>query len=224
MQQLTYTEENYLKAIYSIQTRNSAGVVSVNEIAERMQTRPATVTDMIRKLSEKELILYEKYKKLELSQSGMQMALQIVRKHRLWETFLYDMLNFSWDEVHEVAEQLEHIQSAKLIDRLDQLLKHPQFDPHGDPIPNSKGELPELSTLLLSQLEVSHSGVIVGVKDTSSSFLQQLKKMNLEIGTKLYAAERMPYDNSLMVRINDEAPFMLSEKIASNLLVRPAKK
>src|SRR5690606_31725490 len=167
MVQLTFTEENYLKAIYSIQESSEAEAASVNEIAERMQTKPATVTDMLRKLSEKDLIHYEKYKKIELSRKGLQQALQIVRKHRLWETFLHDKLHFSWDEVHEVAEQLEHIQSQKLIDRLDQLLDFPRFDPHGDPIPDAKGEMPSSTRILLSLAEPGLSYEIVAVKDAS---------------------------------------------------------
>ena len=220
MHQLTLTEENYLKTIYSIQHGNDAGEASVNEIAERMQTRPATVTDMLRKLSEKELIHYEKYKKVQISESGVLLALQIVRKHRLWETFLHDKLNFSWDEVHEVAEQLEHIHSTKLIARLDEYLGFPQFDPHGDPIPNSLGELPLSSTLLLSEIDIKVPGIIVAVRDTSTTFLQQIERMALQIGTRLMVKERMPFDNSIHITISDNKELMLSEKIAQNILVR----
>ena len=220
MHQLTLTEENYLKTIYSIQHCNNAGEASVNEIAERMQTRPATVTDMLRKLSEKELIHYEKYKKVQISESGVLLALQIVRKHRLWETFLHDKLNFSWDEVHEVAEQLEHIHSTKLIARLDEYLGFPQFDPHGDPIPNSLGELPLSSTLLLSEIDIKVPGIIVAVRDTSTTFLQQIERMALQIGTRLMVKERMPFDNSIHITISDNKELMLSEKIAQNILVR----
>lgn len=220
MQQLTYTEENYLKAIYSIQQHNITGEVSVNEIAERMQTRPATVTDMLRKLSEKQLIDYEKYKKIRLSDTGTLQALQIVRKHRLWETFLHKKLYFSWDEVHEVAEQLEHIHSPKLIDKLDEFLGYPQFDPHGDPIPDAEGALPQYSALQLSEAELNKNYTIVAVKDTSSSFLQQLERMQIHIGTKLIAREILPYDKSITIELNGSAPVMISEKIAANLLIK----
>lgn len=216
---LTFTEENYLKAIYTVQYREDKGEVSVNEIADRMQTRPATVTDMLRKLSEKELIEYEKYKKLKLSPSGLKAALEIVRKHRLWETFLHDKLNFSWDEVHEVAEQLEHIQSQKLTDRLDAFLEYPKFDPHGDPIPDARGELPEASALKLSDARLNKTYMIVAVKDTSSSFLQQLEKMGLAIGSIVAVTERMPYDSSHIIQTTGKKQLMLSEKIAVNLLV-----
>ncbi len=217
MSVLTFTEENYLKSIYSIQQDNASGEVSVNEIAEKMHTKPATVTDMLRKLSEKELIHYEKYKKIQLSETGTGEALQILRKHRLWETFLHDTLNFSWDEVHEVAEQLEHIHSKKLIERLDELLGFPQYDPHGDPIPNAKGEIPASTALLLTKAPVGALYAIVAVKDTSTAFLQQLERFGLNIGVQLTIEERMPYDGSIMIKTSG-APFLLSEKISGNIL------
>lgn len=223
MLQLSFTEENYLKAIYSIQQHNESGEVSVNEIAERMQTRPATVTDMLKKLSEKSLVHYERYKRLRLSDGGTAQALQIVRKHRLWETFLHDKLNFSWDEVHEVAEQLEHIHSQKLIDRLDQHLGYPKFDPHGDPIPDAQGILPFSSTLLLSDVETGAWYEIVAVKDSSSSFLQQLEKLSLQIGTRIFAQERLPYDASMIAKKEKNKVLSLSQKVAENIIVRKAK-
>lgn len=220
MSALTFTEENYLKAIYTLQSRQEKEVVSVNEIAEQMQTRPATVTDMMRKLSEKELVDYEKYKKLKLSEKGLDIALQIVRKHRLWETFLHDKLHFSWDEVHEVAEQLEHIHSSKLIDKLNEFLGYPKFDPHGDPIPDAKGDLPESSTLTLAEATIHKRYKIVAVKDTSIPFLQQLEKMNLSIGSNISIMERMPFDKSNLIKTTEAATVMLSEKIALNILVK----
>lgn len=215
---LSFTEENYLKAIYSIQQQNGIGEVSVNEIAERMNTRPATVTDMLRKLSEKQLIHYEKYKKVQLSATGKQEALGILRKHRLWETFLHKKLNFSWDEVHEVAEQLEHIHSQKLVDKLDEFLGYPEFDPHGDPIPKPNGDMPATSAVPLSDAEPNNQYKIVAVRDTSTAFLMQLKRYNLEIGTLLTISEKMPYDNSVLIESQGNN-YQLSEKIAGNLLV-----
>lgn len=219
MHQLTYTEENYLKAIYSIQQASDTGEVSVNEIAERMQTRPATVTDMLRKLSEKELIHYERYKKIKLAQTGLSAALLVLRKHRLWESFLSSKLHFSWDEVHEVAEQLEHIQSQKLIERLDSFLGYPEYDPHGDPIPKSNGELPKSTTKILSEIIVGGNCKIVAVKDTTSSFLLQLERFDIKIGSTLTVTEIMPYDKSIVVKNEKGKSFQLSEKIAANLLV-----
>jgi DtxR family Mn-dependent transcriptional regulator len=191
----------------------------VNEIAERMQTRPATVTDMLRKLSEKDLINYEKYKKITLTKSGAKQALSIIRKHRLWESFLYSKLNFSWDEVHEVAEQLEHIQSVKLIERLDEFLGYPEYDPHGDPIPKSNGEIPKSAAQLLSERESGRSCKIVAVKDTTPAFLQQLERFGLKIGSKITVVEIMPYDKSMVVKIDNGKNLQLSHLIAANLLV-----
>jgi DtxR family Mn-dependent transcriptional regulator len=216
---LTYTEENYIKAIYSIEGSNTAGEVSVNEIAERMQTRPATVTDMLRKLSEKGLIHYEKYKKITLTKSGAKQALSIIRKHRLWESFLYAKLNFSWDEVHEVAEQLEHIQSAKLIERLDEFLGYPEYDPHGDPIPKPNGEIPKSEAQLLSERQLGKLSKIVAVKDTTPAFLQQLERFGLKIGSKITVVEIMPYDKSMVVKTDNSNNLQLSYLIATNLLV-----
>jgi len=220
MQALTLTEENYLKSIYTLQHRNASGEVSVNEIAERMQTKPATVTDMLRKLSEKELIHYEKYKKIQLSESGIAQALQILRKHRLWETFLHDKLQFSWDEVHEVAEQLEHIHSKKLIESLDAFLGFPKYDPHGDPIPDAKGEMPVSRAVTLLNVAHNINCQIVAVKDSSTAFLQQLERFGLQIGVTLQVKEQMAYDNSVQVQTKSD-PFFLSEKTADNILVIP---
>lgn len=219
MQSLTYTEENYIKAIYNIQHNNEAGEVSVNEIAERMHTKPATVTDMLRKLSEKQLIHYEKYKKVRLTDEGSKGALDILRKHRLWESFLHDKLRFSWGEVHEVAEQLEHIQSQKLIDRLDEFLGYPDFDPHGDPIPKANGEMPSSSAIPLIKTKKGKKNKIVGVKDTSTAFLQQLERFDIKIGSVLIVTEELPFDQSVIVKNDAGNTFQLSEKIAINLLV-----
>jgi DtxR family Mn-dependent transcriptional regulator len=219
MADLSFTEENYLKAIYYLQQESDANEVSVNDIAERMNTRPATVTDMLRKLSDKKLILYEKYKKTQLSKTGHATAIQIIRKHRLWEVFLHDKLQFSWDEVHEVAEELEHIRSAKLIERLDEFLEFPRFDPHGDPIPNAAGEMKPASNTSLSESQTGKTLKLVAVKDTSSAFLQHLERFGLHIGVSLSLEEVLPFDHSVMVCIGKEAPVMLSNKIAANLLV-----
>lgn len=217
--QLTLTEENYVKAIYTVQFKNERGEVSVNEIAERLSTRPATVTDMLRKLSEKELIHYEKYKKVQLTHEGIKVALSIIRKHRLWETFLYEKLNFSWDEVHEVAEQLEHVRSQKLTDRLDEFLGFPAFDPHGDPIPTKDGKMAKTKATPLTETKIGDKTSIVSVNDTSSVFLQQLEIYGLSIGSELTIIERMPYDKSVMVKDKKGNNIQLSEKMAENIMV-----
>src|SRR5690606_30039252 len=179
----TYSEENYIKAIFHLQHISVEGV-STNAIADQMDTKASSVTDMIKKLAEKDLINYVKYQGVTLTEKGRKTALSIIRKHRLWEVFLVEKLDFTWDEVHEVAEQLEHIHSEKLIDRLDKLLDFPKFDPHGDPIPSKDGKFQERDKILLSELPVGEGGICVGVKDSSSSFLKFLDKngIALEIG------------------------------------------
>jgi DtxR family Mn-dependent transcriptional regulator len=219
MPELSFTEENYLKAIYYLQQESINKDVSVNDIAERMSTRPATVTDMLRKLSDKKLINYEKYKKTQLSKTGNIFALQIIRKHRLWEVFLHQKLKFSWDEVHEVAEELEHIRSSKLIERMDEFLGFPMFDPHGDPIPNAAGEIKPASNTTLSESEPGKKLKLVAVKDTSTAFLQHLERFGLHINVILVVNEFLPFDHSVMVSIDKEPAVMLSDKIAANLLV-----
>lgn len=216
--QLTFTEENYLKAIYALQQQASTGDVSVNSISERMQTKPATVTDMLRKLSEKELIHYEKYKKIQLAEPGNKAALQIVRKHRLWETFLHDVLRFSWDEVHEVAEQLEHIHSQQLIDRLDEMLGFPKYDPHGDPIPDANGVMPAYATQSLHTSPVGRYRLI-SLRDSTAAFLQQMVRLQLQPGSVFALKEKMPFDNSLLLQQDGRPEIMISERTAENLLV-----
>lgn len=220
MQDLSFTEENYIKSIYYLQQRSDHKEVSVNDIAEKVKTRPATVTDMLRKLSDKKLIHYEKYKKTSLSEEGVRQALQVIRKHRLWEVFLHDKLHFSWDEVHEVAEELEHIRSTKLIERLEAFLGFPEFDPHGDPIPNAHGVIVPASDITLAQSEPGEKLRLVAVHDTSPAFLQYLERFGLQIGTHLEIKEILDFDKSLMVSIEGREVLMLPERIANQLLVK----
>ena len=216
--QMTHSEENYLKAIYHL-SRSGEKAVSTNAIANQMATKPSSVTDMVRRLSEKDLVNYKKYQGVTLSNSGKKMALIVIRKHRLWEVFLVEKLGFSWDEVHEIAEQLEHIQSEKLIDKLDELLDFPKFDPHGDPIPGKDGILPEGEKQLLSNLPLESRGICVGVKDSSSSFLKFLDKNKIALGHHIEVIDREEFDNSLNVVV-DGRPMHLSYLIASNLYVK----
>ena len=167
------SEENYLKAIFHLQKHSKAGV-STNALAEEMQTKASSVTDMVKKLSDKDLVVYKKYQGVYLSETGLKTALQIVRKHRLWEVFLVEKLNFTWDEVHDIAEELEHIKSEKLISELDKFLDYPQRDPHGDPIPDAEGNFQVSNKTLLSNLKKGEIGTLVGVKDSSTEFLKYL--------------------------------------------------
>lgn len=217
--QLSFTEENYLKAIYSLSKRNESFDTSTTEIAEKIKTKPPTVSDMLRKLAEKRLVSYEKYKRVQLTKSGKQVAMLIIRKHRLWEVFLHDKLAFTWDEVHEVAEQLEHINSEKLILRLEKFLGYPKVDPHGDPIPSANGELTHEQRSTLSEVEKGKSCQVVGVKDSSSLFLQYLQQINVGIGTKIKIIEKIAFDGSLLISLKKGEQQAVSKKFADNVMV-----
>lgn len=204
MDQLTQSEENYIKAIYSLQQREN-GAVGTNDLAQRMETKASSVTDMIKRLSDKSLIQYEKYKGCELTDQGMRTALKLVRKHRLWETFLVEKLNFGWDEVHDIAEQLEHIQSVKLTDQLDKFLNFPKFDPHGDPIPNQSGEIQHHErSYKLNELDINQRGVVIGVADSSASFLRFLDRHKINLGSSIIVKEVYEFDDSREVEIGDQ--------------------
>lgn len=215
---MTFSEENYLKTIYHLTTRLDAEV-STNAIAEMMETKPSSVTDMLKKLADKDLVNYKKYQGVSLTENGKLAAKMIVRKHRLWEVFLVEKLDFSWDEVHDIAEQLEHIKSEKLINKLDNFLGNPTEDPHGDPIPNAKGKIINIEKQLLSDLEESQVGICVGVKDTSSEFLKYLDKQGISLGTKIEILSKEDFDLSLKIKI-EKLELTISNKIASNLFVK----
>jgi len=215
---MTLSEENYLKAIYHLSDVTDGGI-STNAIAERMNTKASSVTDMIKKLSEKGLVYYKRYKGSELTAEGKLVAANIIRKHRLWEVFLVEKLSFTWDEVHDVAEQLEHIKSEKLIDQLDAFLGFPKRDPHGDPIPDKDGNISDHSDVLLITLDKEEKGIIVGVKDSSSSFLKYLDKQGLTLGKKIKVIDKEPFDNSMKIRIKKEE-FTISQQIANNIYIK----
>lgn len=217
--ELSHTEENYLKAIYTLSGISENGGAATNVIAERVQTKPPTVVDMLKKLASKKLVTYEKYKKVQLTNQGKKVALQVIRKHRLWETFLYEKLQFNWNEVHEVAEQLEHIRSEKLIERLDQFLDFPMYDPHGDPIPTANGEIKPLKRHKLSEVEIGKTCQVVGVNDSSSDFLLYLQQLSVGIGTKIKVLEKITFDHSIMVSFRKGHQTLVSKKFADNVLV-----
>ena len=211
------SEENYLKAIYHLQ-QSSQAEVSTNAIAKRMQTKASSVTDMIKKLSEKDLLKYIKYKGVSLTEVGTQTALRVIRKHRLWEVFLVEKLSFKWHEVHELAEQLEHIQSAELVNRLDDFLGNPEFDPHGDPIPDADGNIKKRNKKLLGQLRPLQSGLCVGVKSASDEFLQYLTRNNIGIGTQLSVVETEDFNGAMTIQVG-EIPLFLTREIANSIYV-----
>lgn len=215
---MTISEENYIKVIYHLSLVSPKGV-NTNAIAGMLETKASSVTDMLKKLSDKELVAYQKYQGVTLTEKGFLSAKMIVRKHRLWEVFLVEKLQFSWDEVHEIAEELEHIKSEALIDKLDEFLDFPDFDPHGDPIPNRKGEIKKITKLLLSEAELNKEYHCVGVKDSSSDFLKYLDKQKIALGSVLIVKEKESFDDTLTVEINTKE-ITLSNKIANNLYVQ----
>ena len=215
---MTFSEENYLKTIYHLTIVFDAEI-STNAIADKMETKASSVTDMLKKLSEKHLVHYKKYQGVSLTESGTLAAKMIIRKHRLWEVFLVEKLGFSWDEVHDIAEQLEHIKSEQLIDRLDDFLGNPTEDPHGDPIPDATGRIINVDKLLLSELLAHQQGMCVGVKDTSSECLRYLDKQHISLGSRIECVSKEVFDASLKIKIEGRE-LTISNKIASNLFVK----
>lgn len=216
---ITHSEENYLKAIYKLSEKTDKSI-STNQIAKEMQTTAASVSDMVKKLSEKKLILYTKYKGVTLTALGRATATDLIRKHRLWEVFLLEKLNFAWDEVHDLAEELEHIKSDQLTNRLDAFLGHPKFDPHGDPIPDAQGNIQAREQSILAVLDEGDNGHLVGVREHSKSFLQYLDQLNLNLGAHIEIVEKYEYDQSLKVIINKKATSIISNKVSQNLFVK----
>lgn len=215
---LSHTEENYIKTIYSLEFTNNL-TVSTTLIAKNIKTKASSVTDMIKKLAEKDLVNYEKYRGVSLSVQGKEVAVRIVRKHRLWEVFLVNKLNYNWDEVHEIAEQLEHIKSKSLIDKLDAFLDFPEFDPHGDPIPDVNGNIKQHKNIMLSSIENNASCVVIGVKDSSSSFLKFLDNANIKLGSVLKVISKEAFDNSMLIE-NNQFLMSISFQISKNLFVK----
>ena len=216
---ISFTEENYLKVIHRLSEATSEDI-STNAVAELMQTKAASVTDMLRKLAEKGWVNYQKYQGVRLSEEGEKIALSIVRKHRLWEVFLVDKMGFNWDEVHEIAEQLEHIESDELINKLDAFLGFPKVDPHGDPIPNKDGILPDLGYQSLADCKPNTQCKLMGVAQDSTVFLQLLTKLELSLGAKLTILEINSFDRSIYLSIEGKNPVFISHEVAKNILVK----
>lgn len=215
---VTRSEENYLKTIYHL-SKHGSDSVSTNAIAYKMETKASSVTDMVKKLSHKGLVDYIKYKGVNLTEKGQLIAASVIRKHRLWEVFLVNNLNFSWDEVHDVAEQLEHIKSEKLIDELNAYLEFPTHDPHGDPIPDKDGNFNTLDKVALSTLSENDQSKLLSVKDSSDEFLRYLDKRNIRIGDSIKVIQIEPYDRSVRIEINKKE-LMISEHVAENLYLK----
>lgn len=215
---ITRSEENYLKAIFHL-TKDGKKNAPTNAIADVMETKASSVTDMLKKLSEKGLVDYKKYQGATLTQKGKSTAASIVRKHRLWEVFLVDKLGFSWDEVHDVAEQLEHIKSEKLVEELDAFLEYPAVDPHGDPIPDKDGNIKISNKVLLSSCKKGDEGICVGVNNTSTEFLQYLDKLGIALGNTIEIIDKEPFDGSFVIGLNDKQ-INISALTANNIYIK----
>ncbi|MGB3592010.1 MAG: metal-dependent transcriptional regulator [Nonlabens sp.] len=215
---LTVAEENYLKNLYHLMSDRS--LVSTNAIAAVVNTKPSSVTVMLKKLADKGYVNYIPYKGSKLTPAGLTTAIQVIRRHRLWEVFLVDKLNFTWNEVHEVAEQLEHIRSSKLIDELDKHLDHPQTDPHGDPIPDRNGKMPSLQKRLLCNATIASSGTVVGVVDSSEEFLQYLDRMGITMGTHIELVDKEIYDGSLTINVEGKSR-TITKSTSQSIYIKP---
>ena len=216
---LSFTEENYLKAIHSLTGKKKG--VNTNSIAEKLSTKASSVTDMIKKLAEKKLIKYEPYQGVKLTKGGEKIAVSTIRKHRLWEVFLVEKLKFGWEEVHEMAEQLEHIHSIELIDRLDAFLDHPKVDPHGDPIPDKDGNIQLMpENILMGDCRVGEKGKITGVNDISSDFLIYLNQHELKLGASIKIVQIFEFDQSFEIEINKKKKITVSQLVTKNIYIR----
>ena len=212
---LSVSEENYIKAVYHLQALHQQ--VSSTLLAEAVQTKAASVTDMLKKLHAKKIVYYQRYKNFTLTETGNKLALEIIRKHRLWEFFLVNKLGFPWDQVHDIAEELEHISSKELVTKLDNYLDYPSFDPHGDPIPNSKGKMTELKQSSLVEIPLKKTATVSYIKDQSSSMLDLLKHYQIRIGTKLKLVKRFDFDGSVEIKIEKLPDAVLSSVVAQNI-------
>ncbi len=217
--ELSFTEENYLKSIYHL-SESGSGEVSTNAIAEDLSTKPASVSDMMRKLSEKGVIKYEKYKGVQISAKGEKVALSVIRKHRLWEVFLLEKLGFKWDEVHDIAEQLEHIKSPLLIKKLDAFLGFPSVDPHGDPIPNEAGEIKLQPQEALFEMNIGDSGIVVNVPDSNPALLRHLDQIKMKLGSRINITDKVEFDGSLLISIDGQNPMYLSGEISKKIMLK----
>ncbi|MBK8563003.1 MAG: metal-dependent transcriptional regulator [Saprospiraceae bacterium] len=223
MEILTPAEENYLKTIFKLTESDGGKAASTNAIAAVLGTAAASVTDMLKRLSAKGLLHYEKHRGASLTERGNELATNLVRRHRLWETFLVMKLGFSWDAVHDIAEQLEHVQSSELVERLDAFLDRPKFDPHGDPIPDTKGRMASRKQVQLSALAVGEKAVVVGVQESQASFLQYLDRVQISLGAALQVLEQFDYDGSMRVAVQGKDEYTFSQKVCENLYVQKTK-
>ncbi|MEO7210997.1 MAG: iron dependent repressor, metal binding and dimerization domain protein [Chitinophagaceae bacterium] len=213
----TIAEENYIKAIFHLQEE---GGLSTGKLSEALKTKPASATDMLKKLKDKKLISWSPYKKFKLTVKGKTLALNIVRRHRLWEYFLSEKLHFDWDEVHAIAEEMEHVSSEKLIDKLDAYLNFPRVDPHGDPIPDAMGNMQQRAQLRLADLPINAPANIIAVASQELQLLELLKHFDISLGTRVEVKKRFDFDESMEVKIKNKTAIQLGEALTKSLIVK----
>ena len=211
------SEENYIKSIYHLQQQTAT--VTTNSLANELRTKPASVTDMLKKLQTKQLVEYEKYRGFKLNATGNKIALNIVRRHRLWEFFLVNKLGFEWDKVHDIAEELEHVSSIELIKKLDSFLNFPQTDPHGDPIPDTNGKIAIIKQSSLAEITIKKNVVVSSVSNQSPEMLEMLKHYHIGIGTSLKVNKHFAFDGSVEIKVIQQAVCIISEQVAKNIFV-----
>ena len=211
------SEENYLKTIFHLQTKEDN--VSTNELAEKLQAKPASITDMMKKLKTRKLVNYQPYQGFRLTPDGKKVALSIIRRHRLWEYFLAEKLKFNWDEVHEIAEQMEHVSSKKLIDKLDEYLGYPKFDPHGDPIPDTNGKMETGKQVNLSDLPVDKPAKVCFIANQTELLMEHLNEKKMNIGVSIAVKRKFSYDDSLEIKLDNKV-LTISDQLAKNIFVR----
>lgn len=221
MKLLSAVEENYLKYIYQLSESTESGIVKTNDLAYKLEHTAASVTDMLKKLADKKLVAYKKYYGVSLTKNGTQTAIQVLRRHRLWETFLVKNLKFTWDKIHDIAEQLEHVQSDELIDQLEEYLGYPKFDPHGDPIPDRQGNIVVPHVICLADAKMNKQYLLANVNDESAAFLKYLNKIQLKLNDKIKLVDKEEFDETIQVIINDKKQISISRDAANNMWVKP---
>jgi DtxR family Mn-dependent transcriptional regulator len=212
------SEENYLKTIYHLQTKDDN--VTTNELAGKLQAKPASITDMMKKLKTRKLVNYQPYRGFRLTPEGKKVALSIIRRHRLWEYFLAEKLKFNWDEVHEVAEQLEHVSNKKLVDKLDEFLAYPKFDPHGDPIPDTNGKMEASKQISLSELQINKPAKICYIANQSELLLEHLQEKKIKMDAMIVVKRKFSYDDSLEIKLDNKIMLTISGQLAKNIFVK----
>jgi len=212
------SEENYLKTIYHLQTKDDN--VTTNELAEKLQAKPASITDMMKKLKTRKLVNYQPYRGFRLTPEGRKVALSIIRRHRLWEYFLSEKLKFNWDEVHEVAEQLEHVSNKKLVDKLDEFLAYPKFDPHGDPIPDTNGKMETSKQISLSEMQINKPAKICYIANQSELLLEHLQEKKIKMDAMIVVKRKFSYDDSLEIKLDNKTMLTISGQLAKNIFVK----